>query len=83
MRVMKIDQNLGTVERVVRFIAGIALAVWVLAQPERSALQWLALVVAAFLMLNGVLGRCYLWHILHLNSRDRCDSVCNEGAPEH
>ncbi len=83
MRVMKIDQNLGLVERIVRLVLGLVVAGWVLMQPERSALQWVALVTASFLVLNGVLGRCYLWHWLRLDRRGSCDSVCQRSAAGH
>ena len=63
-----IERNLGVLERIVRFMLGAALGVWVLAQPSWAVLEWVALVAALFLLLNAFYGRCYLWNALGFNS---------------
>lgn len=63
-----IGKNLGSLERVLRSLAGLLLAVWILSSPGIGGADWLGLVVSLFLVLNGVFGRCYLWHLLHISS---------------
>ena len=73
-----IERNLGNIERVLRLLAGVCLAIWTMVQPEFSGVEWLAAVISTFLILNGVSGRCYLWHMLAIDShRMGCSSgVC-------
>jgi hypothetical protein len=73
---MTIEQNLGNIERVVRLFAGIAFAVWAISQPALNGIEWFITVVAIALILNGVFGRCYLWYVLDLNTRERGDNSC-------
>ncbi len=60
--------NLSLFERVVRPLLGCVLATIALTQPEIGLLELIVLVIAAFLILNGVLARCYLWSWLGLNT---------------
>jgi hypothetical protein len=68
-----IEKNLGNVERTLRLIAGVAFAVWVLIQPAMNGIEWFVSVIALFLVLNGIFSRCYLWFILDISSRARCE----------
>ena len=61
-------KNLGNTERTVRLVLGIVLAVVVLARPAMGAMEWTGALIALFLILNGVFGRCYLWHVLEISS---------------
>jgi hypothetical protein len=63
-----IRKNLGKMERVVRFTIGVILLGWVLMQPEVSGVSWFVSMVGLFLTLNGIFGRCYLWHVLEFSS---------------
>ena len=69
-----IGKNVGTVERVFRLLAGILLALWSVTRPEMNGQAWFAALLALFLVLNGVFGRCYLWHVLNLSSCG-CNSI--------
>ena len=60
--------NLGTLERALRFVLGVLLGGWALTQPELDTVGWLTAIAALFLVLNGIFGRCYLWHILDISS---------------
>jgi hypothetical protein len=60
--------NLGGIERLLRFIIGLALAGWALSCPEMDSRAWLMSIIALFLVLNGLFGRCYLWHVLDFSS---------------
>ena len=70
-------KNLGNTERTVRLILGLLLAAVVLARPAMGAIEWTGALIALFLVLNGVFGRCYLWHVLEISS---CG--CNPFPPE-
>ena len=63
-----IAKNLGSIERVLRFALGLSLFGWVLMQTEMDGLGWFVSVIALFLTLNGIYGRCYLWHLLEISS---------------
>lgn len=63
-----IERNLGNVERVVRLLAGVALAAWTLAQPTLNGVEWFVLVISTALILNGIFRRCYLWYILDIDT---------------
>ena len=67
------EQNLGLVERAVRLLLGLGVGAWVLMRPELGAAEWVALIAASFLILNGIFGRCYLWLLLDLNTCERRD----------
>jgi hypothetical protein len=63
-----IDKNLGNIERVLRFVTGMFLFGWVVMQPEMSGASWFVSMIGLFLTLNGIFGRCYLWHVLAFSS---------------
>ena len=77
---MSIEQNLGRKERVLRLALGVVLGALILLQPPYTLLHWAGLVPAVFLILNGLFGRCYLWHVLRLNSSGGCSDVCQRDA---
>ena len=62
------EQNLGLIERAIRLLLGLGLGIWILMQPALGAVEWLALIAASFLILNGIFGRCYLWLLLRVNT---------------
>lgn len=65
-----IERNLGNVERIVRLLFGIGLALWLWQQPGYTIADIMAGVVALFLILNGIFSRCYLWYVLDINSAE-------------
>lgn len=69
-----IKKNLGNIERAIRFVAGVGMLVWALLQPQLLWLEWLLLLAASFLLLNGIFSRCYLWYLFDLNTcrKDAC-----------
>jgi hypothetical protein len=76
-----IERNLGNIERLMRLIAGILLGAWAITSPQMHALEWLVLVGATMLFLNGIFSRCYLWNLLGITSCDqnlnkRCSPTC-------
>ncbi len=73
-------KNLGTGERIVRFIIGLAVGAWAVSQPDKGVVAWLALLAATFLVLNALFGRCYLWQWLRINTREGQDLGCNREA---
>ncbi len=66
-----IGQNLGMIERIVRLLLGIGLAAWALMQPTLGITEGVALLAASFLVLNFLFGRCYLWLLCNLNTREQ------------
>lgn len=66
-----IERNLGNTERLARFCIGLGMALWLVSQPQFSALHWLAAVAAVALFLNALTSRCYLWSALGINTRQR------------
>ncbi|MFK7733743.1 MAG: DUF2892 domain-containing protein [Pseudomonadales bacterium] len=72
-----IERNLGNVERIVRLVFGVCLALWLWQQPSYTIADAMAGVVALFLILNGVFSRCYLWYVLDVST---AESVSSRGT---
>ncbi len=65
-------QNLGVLERLIRPLLGIIAIAVVLEQPQFGLSEGIVLLLAIFLILNGITARCYLWRWLGINTaRDR------------
>ena len=79
---MSMKPNLSLFERVVRPLLGCLLALIALSQPEFGLLEGIVLVLAIFLVLNGILARCYLWKWLGLNSARNDIDLCSRVARE-
>ena len=62
------EQNLGLIERAIRLLLGFGLGIWVYMQPALGMSEWVALLAASFLILNGIFGRCYLWLLFDVNT---------------
>ena len=77
---MGMKPNLSIFERVVRPLLGMLLASVALSQPELGLLEIIVLVMAAFLILNGLLARCYLWRWLGWNTARNDIELCNRVA---
>jgi hypothetical protein len=75
-------QNLSIFERIVRPLLGLLLASIALSQPELGLLEIIVLVMSSFLILNGLLARCYLWHWLGLNTARNDIELCNRVVRE-
>jgi hypothetical protein len=64
-----IERNLGNAERIVRFFFGLLFGTWALMQPNmNTVVEWLIIIFAVSLMLNGIFSRCYLWYLLDVNT---------------
>lgn len=72
-----IERNLGNIERLVRLAGGILFLAWSLSQPALRFTEYVVMVVATALILNGVFSRCYLWYVLDLNTCERADQNCD------
>jgi len=72
--------NHSTFERSVRFLLGLLLATIVATQAEFGLSEGALLVVASFLLLNGLSGRCYLWRWLGLNTARNNIELCNRSS---
>jgi hypothetical protein len=72
--------NLSLFERVVRPLLGCVLASIALTQPDIGLLELFVLIIAGFLILNGVLARCYLWRWLGLNTARNDIELCSRVA---
>ena len=74
-----IEKNLGNIERVIRLAFGIGLAILAFSQPQLSPVEIFTLVIALFLVLNGVFSRCFLWRALGINTLKPHPSECRYG----
>lgn len=63
-----IERNLGTPQRIIRFILGAVLFYGVLQRQEFDLAAATVLLCAVALTLNGIFSRCYLWSLLAFNS---------------
>ncbi len=77
-----IEKNLGNVERLMRLIFGLTLAVWALMQPQMNVIEWFVLAMSLMLVLNGVFSRCYLWYVLEINSCSTRDKGAMPGSTQ-
>jgi hypothetical protein len=69
--------NLSLFERIVRPALGCVVALVALSQPEIGLMEMVALVAAVFLILNGLLARCYLWQLLGINTARNDIKLCS------
>ena len=60
---MKLAQNVGGIDKVIRIVAGLALI-----GAGFYLESWIAGIVGAVLLLTGVLGRCGLYYLLNINT---------------
>lgn len=67
-------QNEGAIDRALRIIVGLGLGIAVFTLLT-GAWQIVAAVVAAILLLTGVVGFCPLYALLRINSRGRAASA--------
>jgi hypothetical protein len=74
---MSMKPNLSIFERVVRPLLGLLLASVALSQPEIGLLEAIVLVLSIFLILNGLLARCYLWSWLGINTARNDIHLCS------
>jgi|TARA_B110000977_G_C11058259_1_gene484935 hypothetical protein len=79
---MMIERNLGNVERVLRLLAGLAMAIWALAQPNMNGIELFVMATSVMLIMNGIFSRCYLWFVLDINScaGDKQDCEKNDSS---
>ncbi len=63
-----IERNLGKIERTVRLIGAVILTAWAAGRDSHDLFTFIALFIAAALLLNFFFSRCYLWALLGLNS---------------
>lgn len=75
-----IDRNIGNVERLLRLLMGLAMAVWALSQNALNGVDWFVVAVSVALILNGVFSRCYLWYVLDI---DTCGSKGKDCQPDY
>lgn len=69
--------NISPFERVFRTLLGLLLALIALSQPELGLLEILVLIASAFLILNGLYARCYLWRWLGINTAQNEIELCS------
>jgi hypothetical protein len=69
--------NLSLFERIVRPLLGLVIGGVALGQETVGLPEAILLVLAVFLILNGILARCYLWQWLGLNTARNEFDLCN------
>lgn len=79
-----IAKNLNKAERIVRLVLGLIVAAVVISRPGLGAIEWTGALISLFLVLNGIFGRCYLWHVLDISSCGcnpfPAEKVCDKGT---
>ncbi|MEM9257108.1 MAG: DUF2892 domain-containing protein [Pseudomonadota bacterium] len=63
-----IERNLSNLERLIRLLLGLVAGYWVITRPEANAIEMFVMLIAVFLILNGIFSRCYLWYMLNINT---------------
>ncbi|MFI5042563.1 MAG: YgaP-like transmembrane domain [Acidimicrobiales bacterium] len=66
---MKLGMNVGTTDRVVRIVLGVALAAIALAGAVSAPLLYVVWVVAAIAVVTGVVGFCPLYAVLRVSTK--------------
>ena len=61
-------KNLGGLERLVRAVIGAIAVIVVFLRPDIGISEGIVAVLATFLLLNAITGRCYLWRMLGLST---------------
>ena len=72
--------NLSLFERIVRPLLGMVFASVALAQPAIGIVEVCLLIASLFLILNGLLARCYIWKWLGLNTAQNDIELCRTGG---
>ncbi len=65
---MKLTQNEGTLDRIIRVVLGVALGAAFAAGAVAAPLSYVALIVAALLVVTGLAGFCPLYRVLGLRT---------------
>lgn len=71
-----IERNLGNAERLVRLVMGLALGGWMMTRPDINGMEIFVVIIALFLILNGIFSRCYLWYLLDIDTSGRAAPDC-------
>lgn len=66
---MKLSRNVGTADQVVRIVIGVLLAAALVAGIATGPLAYVAALLAAIMLVTGVVGFCPLYAILGLRTR--------------
>lgn len=78
-----LERNIGNAERIVRFSFGLIFGAWAFMQPSlNTSAEWVVIIVAVSLMLNGIFSRCYLWYLLDVDTtakERRCEPTGSIG----
>ncbi len=77
VKLVMINRNLGKFERAIRLVLGVLVLTWVFSQEALGIGAWIAMICGVFLVLNGLFSRCYLWHVLGIDTTDE-DGLCRE-----
>lgn len=68
-------KNLNGLERLFRAVIGATAVIIIFLRPDIGISEGIVAVLAVFLLLNAITGRCYLWRLLGLNTADSSCSV--------
>lgn len=62
--------NVGSTDRIIRGLAGVALLVWafIIGGWTATGLEWVAVIVGAVLLLTSLVGFCPLYRVLGMNT---------------
>ena len=66
---MKFTTNEAPIDRIIRIVAGIGLAAFALAGTVTAPLLYVVWLVAAILLVTGIIGFCPLYALLHIGTK--------------
>lgn len=73
-------RNLGIPERALRLLLGLVGSIVVYQQSAFGTSEGIVMILSIFLILNGLLGRCYLWKALGLDTSGKGSCEFDERA---
>lgn len=64
-------QNLGKIDRVLRFLFGVWAISWLLPVIKNTALWWIVLVVAVIALIESFYSYCWLHELFGINNKNQ------------
>lgn len=63
------EKNVGSIDRIIRIVVGIVLLLWGLG--SGGLLGWIAVIIGLIALLTGILGTCWLYKLLKINTNKK------------
>lgn len=63
------EKNVGSIDRIIRIVVGIVLLLWGVG--NGGLLGWIAVILGLIVLLTGILGWCWLYKLLKINTNKK------------